>query len=250
MSPTTEHVPGITAAPPSTSEFQVELARIRAAYDRRKSEVPPDRYSDANPRAVIFRQELEQRILRLLTLNRYVPLAEQRVLEVGCGEGRWLRRFCEWGALPENLAGIDLLPERIAAARESNASGVRFYCGSADQIPFNDESVDLVLCMTVFSSILAGTLRAAVAADMRRVLRPGGCILWHDFFVNNVANSDVRRVGKAELARLFPGCEIELSPVTVAAPLGRAVATLPFVYATLARCRIFCTHYLGWIRKP
>jgi SAM-dependent methyltransferase len=247
MSPTTEQAPKI--APSSASEFQPELARIRAAYDRRTREIPADRYSEANPRAAIFQQELEQRILRLLALKGDVPLATQRVLDLGCGNGRWLRRFCKWGAAPENFAGIDLLPERIAAARELSPSDVRFYCGNADQIPFRDRSLDLVLCMSVFSSILEDRLRTAVATDMLRVLRPGGCVLWYDFFVDNPANADVRGVGRSEVARLFPGCEIELSRITVAAPLGRAIAIMPFLYSALARCRIFCTHYLGWIRK-
>ena len=84
--------------------------------------------------------------------------------------------------------------------------------------------------------------------DLRTM--PGGFVVWYDFFVNNPANPDVRGAGRAELARMFSGCEMELSRITVAAPLGRAIATLPSLYATLARCRIFCTHYLGWIRKP
>jgi ubiquinone/menaquinone biosynthesis C-methylase UbiE len=248
MSPTTEHAAEISLSP--TSEFQEELARIRAVYDRRGREVSPDRYADTNPRAAIFQQELEQRILQLLATKSSLSLATQRVLDVGCGDGRWLRRFTQWGASPENLAGIDLLPERIAVARQSSPSAVRFYCGSAGQIPLEHRSVDIVLCMNVFSSILAEGLRAAVATEMLRVLRRGGFVVWYDFFVNNPANSDVRGVGKAELARLFAGCEIELSRITVAAPLGRAIAPLPLLYSVLAKCRIFSTHFLGWICKP
>ena len=248
MSPTTEHSAEVAASP--ASRFQSELARIRAAYDRRNRVVPSDRYSDANPRAAIFQRELEQCVLRLLALKCHLPLDKQRVLDVGCGEGRWLRHFSKWGATPENLDGIDLLPERVAAARELSTPAVRFYCGSADRIPLKDGSRDLVLCMNVFSSIFSDTLRAAIAVDILRVLRSGGCVLWYDFFVNNPANSDVRGVAKSELTRLFPGCDIELSRITVAAPLGRAIATMPLLYSALARCRIFCTHYLGWIRKP
>ena len=248
MSPITEHASEIAGAP--AGEFLPELARIRAAYERRQHEVPPDRYADTNPRAAIFQQELEQRILQLLATKSSLPLGNQRVLDIGCGEGRWLRRFTQWGASPENLVGIDLLPERIAVASESSPSAVRFHCGSADQVPLELRSLDIVLCMNVFSSILADGLRGAVAAEMLRVLRRGGFVVWYDFFVNNPANADVRGVGKAELACLFPGCEIELSRVTVAAPLGRAIAPLPLLYSALAKCRIFSTHYLGWIRKP
>lgn len=247
MPPITDHAPEITAAPAGL--FELELARIRAAYERRKREVAPDLYSDTNPRAAVFQRELEQRILQLLALKSAVPMATRRVLDAGCGEGRWLRRFIQWGASPENVAGIDLLPERVAAARDACPPAVRVLCGSADQIPFEDGSRDIVLCMNVFSSVLSGGLRAAIAAEMLRVLRPGGFVVWYDFFVNNPANPDVRGVAKPEIASLFPGCDIELARVTVAAPLGRAIARLPYIYAALAKCRIFCTHYLGWIHK-
>jgi SAM-dependent methyltransferase len=247
MPPITDHAPEIAVAP--ASPFEHELARIRAAYERRTREVPLDLYSDTNPRAAVFQRELEQRILRLLALKNSRTLATQRILDVGCGDGRWLRRFIQWGASPEKLAGIDLLPERAAGARDACPPTVRALCGSADQAPFDDGSLDIVLCMNVFSSILSGGLRAAVGVEMLRVLRPGGFVLWYDFFVNNPANPDVRGVGKSEIARLFPCCDIELARITVAAPLGRAIAPLPRIYAALAKCRIFCTHYLGWIRK-
>lgn len=243
---TTDHAE-IAAA--RANPFENELARIRAAYARRKREISPERYSETNPRALIFQRELESRILELLTRKCSGRLAESRILDVGCGEGRWLRRFAQWGLAPENLAGVDLLPERIDAAREACPSGVRLFCRNGGELPFAGESFDVVSCMTVFSSILTFGLRDAVAAEMLRVLRPGGVVLWYDFFVNNPANPDVRGVGKAEIARLFSGSAIELARITVAAPLGRAVAPAPFVYSALARCRIFCTHYLGWIRK-
>jgi SAM-dependent methyltransferase len=246
MSLTTDHAELASA---HANPFEDELVRIRAAYARRKREVSPDRYSETNPRALIFQRELESRILELFTPKNIGPLAGARVLDVGCGEGRWLSRFVQWGAAPRNVAGVDLLPERIAAAREACPSSVRLFCCNAGELPFADQSFDVVSSMTVFSSILASGLRDAVAAEMLRVLRPGGVVLWYDFFVDNPANPDVRGVGKAEIARLFSGCDVELARVTVAAPLGRSIATLPFAYAALARCRIFCTHYLGWIHK-
>ncbi len=247
MPPITDHAPEITVAP--ASPFQLELARIRAAYERRRREVPPNLYSDTNPHGAVYQRELEQRILELVSLKIAGTLATQSILDVGCGEGRWLRRFIQWGASPENVAGIDLLPERVVVARDACLPAVRVLCGSADQTSFVDGGFDIVLCMNVLSSILSGDLRAAIATEMLRVLRPGGFVLWYDFFVNNPANPDVRGVRRLEIAGLFPGCDIELGRITVAAPLGRAIARVPYTYAALAKCRIFCTHYLGWIRK-
>lgn len=237
------------ASHPRQDPFAAELARIRAAYSRRNREIPRERYSSSNPRAAIFQQETERRILDLLTRRSSAPIASQQTLDLGCGEGRWLRRLQQWGAAPENLAGVDLLPERIATAREYCAPQIRLTCGNADQLPFASASLDIILCITVFSSILDSNLREAVAAEMQRVLRSGGFVVWHDFFVNNPRNRDVRGVRKSEIRRLFPECEIELARITVAAPLGRAIAKMPRLYSALAKCRVFSTHYLGYFRR-
>lgn len=236
------------SAPPQR-EFESELARIRFAYARRNCNLPGDLYSPANPRAAIFHHETARRVLDLLHRKITAPLASQKILDLGCGEGRWLGRFIQWGAQPENLAGIDLLPERIAVARESCPPQIRLLCGNAGQLPFASESLDLITSFTVFSSILDLRLKSAIASEMQRVLRPGGLIFWHDFFLNNPTNPDVRGVGKREISHLFPACEIDLARITVAAPLGRAVATMPHLYSALAKCRIFSTHYLGSFRK-
>ena len=139
---------------PQNVKFAGELARIRTAYERRKRQIPPDRYSESNPRAVVFHRELERRVKDLLARKHLGPLSEQRILDVGCGEGRWLRNFAEWGAAPTNLSGIDLLPERVARAKDVCDSSVRVFCGNAAQLEMEDRSVDIALCFTVFSSIL------------------------------------------------------------------------------------------------
>ena len=38
------------------------------------------------------------------------------ILDVGCGNGKWLRTLMEWGATANNLHGIDLLPDRVEKA--------------------------------------------------------------------------------------------------------------------------------------
>jgi ubiquinone/menaquinone biosynthesis C-methylase UbiE len=229
--------------------FECELERIRAVYARRKRELPAERYSDSNPRASIFYSELGRRILGLLQRQSLGCLSEKQVLDVGCGEGRWLRRFLDWGVAPEGLAGIDLLPDRIAVARQRCHPLIRFSCGNAACLPFADRCVDIVSCMTVFSSILSHELKVAIAGEILRVLRPGGFVLWYDFVFGNPANRDVRGIRRNELTRLFPKCEMQFERVTVFAPLGRAVASIPRFYSALAGCRVFSTHYLGCIRK-
>ena len=172
-----------------------EEARIRQSYGARSW----DAYSWTAPAYQFMMQERERRILAMLAAQGMLPLTDRSILEIGCGTGAWLRDFVKWGATPANLVGMDLLEERIEQARRLCPPGVRVSTGSATELDHPDASFDIVLQATVFTSILDATIRAAVAREMLRVLRPGGMILWYDFHVNNPRNPDVRKVDAREL---------------------------------------------------
>jgi SAM-dependent methyltransferase len=145
---------------------------------------------------------------------------------------------------------VDLLPDRVDEARQNSPAGVTILCGNAAQLDFPDDTFDLVIQSTVFTSILDAALRQAVAAEMVRLVRPGGLILWYDYYFDNPSNPDVRGVRKSEIRGLFPQCSIDLRRVTLAPPLARALAP----YSTLAcHCLeafpFLRTHYLGAIRR-
>jgi SAM-dependent methyltransferase len=231
----------------TTTEREAEEARIRQAYARR----PQDgRDSWFNAGHVFMLQERERQVLRLFAHEAFDRLDEKRILDIGCGRGQWLRDLVKWGARPEQITGVDLLPDRVAEARQGSPSGVTVLCGNAAHLDVPDASFDLVIQSTVFTSILDATLREAVAREMIRLLRRDGLILWYDYHVDNPSNPDVRGVGKREIQRLFPECSIHLQRVTLAPPLARALAP----YSTLA-CHLLHavpllrTHYLGAIRK-
>src|SRR5262245_33299627 len=134
-----------------------EEARIRAAYAKRdEADV---RYSWFSPGYQFMVQQRERRLLTLLRRYDCENLAAKKILEVGCGTGQWLRDFIKWGARPENLTGIDLLPERVSRARRLCPPSVRIECASASALPFSDRTFDLVLQSTMFTSILDPDLR-------------------------------------------------------------------------------------------
>jgi len=194
-------------------------------------------------------EEVERGVRALFARKRWVPLEKLRVLDVGCGEGYWLRLLAKWGASPENLAGIDLLPERVEAARALCPQLVTLTAGDASSLEFGDATFDVLLSFTVFSSILDPALKTALAREMLRVLRPDGFVSWYDFHANNPRNKDVRGIRKREIERLFSGCRIDLERITLAPPLGRLVANRPRLYTFLSNSRALCTHYLGRIEK-
>lgn len=157
-------------------------------------------------------KDLEHRIASLLP-----SLRGKRILDVGCGSGFWIERYIAWGATPEYVTGIDLVPERIQAA--SRIPGVRFICGDASETGLPDASQDLVTQNLCLSSAL-DVVRHRIAAEMRRVLKPGGIIVWYDLRVNT-HNPNVRKVTDRELRSLFPGYAIDISHAFIVPILAR-----------------------------
>lgn len=228
--------------------LDAEEARIDAAYRRRAA--AGERYSSFEQGHLFMVQQLERRILAALRVQGFDPLHDRRILEVGCGSGYWLRQFIQWGARPENLAGVDLMEARVAEAKSLSPAAVEIRQANAAHLNFADKTFDLVFQATVFTSILDRGLKTKIAAEMIRVTKADGIVLWYDFRVNNPWNRDVRGVKQDEIRSLFPGCSIRLRPVILAPPVVRRLAP----YAWMGCCLLekvpwLCTHYLGVIRK-
>ncbi len=122
--------------------------------------------------------------------------------------------------------------------------------GDATRLPWPNGRFPLVIASTVFSSILDPVVRRMVASEINRVLAPGGALLWYDLRVNNAANPHVRKVGRPELLRLFPGLKGEIRSVTLAPPVGRAVIPASWLLAELLEMiPVLRTHLLAVMVK-
>jgi hypothetical protein len=89
-----------------------------------------------------------------------------------------------------------------------------------------------------------------VAAEMLRVVKGAGLILWYDFHVNNPWNRDVHGIRRHEIHQLFPSCQIQLRRITLAPPLVRFLGPYSWLSCyLLSKIPWLCTHYLGVIRK-
>jgi SAM-dependent methyltransferase len=231
----------------STDVLEIEEARIRAAYAARTID---ERYSCFNNAHLLSLQQRERVLLAALKRHGIRSLASTSVLEIGCGNGHWLREFIKWGARPEHLTGIDLMADRVAEARHLSPPDVKTTVGSAIRLNESAGSVDIVLQSMVFTSILESSVRMQVAQEMLRVLKPDGLIIWYDYHVNSPGNREVRGVSRREIRRLFPSCRIELRRVTLVAPFARQIAPrFPSLSVLCGAIPWLCTHYLGIIRK-
>jgi SAM-dependent methyltransferase len=197
-------------------------------------------------------QERQRALIALLNRHAPAPLAELRAVEVGCGAGGNLLELMQLGFSPQQLVGLELLPERLTLARERLPAALRLHGGDASEAPIEPGSQDLVLAFTVFSSILDGAVQQRLADAMWHWLRPGGAVLWYDFVVNNPRNPDVRGVPLARVRRLFPAAStIDARRITLVPPLARALCRLhPALYTLANTLPLLRTHRLAWLQKP
>jgi SAM-dependent methyltransferase len=228
-----------------------ELERIRTVYDARAAGLAPGTYSVLRPGELHMLQRREEVALRLLRRIAGLDLGTSDILDVGCGRGLRLLDWLRWGASPERLAGIDLMADKAEAARRLLPSA-RIATGSADTLPFPDAHFDIVTQAMTISSILDPAMRRRVAAEMMRVLRPGGAILWYDMRMGNPRNPNTRPVGRRELADLFPGATMEIASLTLAPPLARRLAPLSFTLCRLTEALVppLRSHLAALIRRP
>lgn len=219
-----------------------ELEQIARRYARRDA---GDRYSLLRPEVWRMWQERQRALLRLLAARPGRP-TDWCATEVGCGAGGNLLDLLRLGLRPAHLTGIELLPERLAAARAALPESVRLLAGDASAADVAPGSQDLVLQFTVFSSILDDALQQRVAAAMWAWLKPGGAVVWYDFTVDNPRNPDVRGVPLARVHALFPHGHFTVRRITLAPPLARA---LPAAYPLLNLLPFLRTHRLVLIEK-
>lgn len=208
-----------------TADSEREAARVRAAYARRAERGLDARYEYWRPANLFIYQGRERALLDVLRAAGLLPLGERQVLDLGCGDGAVLRDLLRYGAAPASLHGLDLIEARVARARELTP-GARIEVGDGQALPFEAGRFDLVLAFTLLSSLADPAARARVAAEMQRVLRPGGLIVIYDFWVNPL-NRDVRPLGRGELRRLFAGRQADWRSVTLAPPLVRLLVDRP-----------------------
>lgn len=125
------------------------------------------------------------------------------VLDLGCGTGRFSAAIARW--LGARVIGIDPSPEMLRAASLGPGSGVSYVLGKAEHIPLAASACDFAWLSTVVHHFDDLNL---VAADLRRVLRPGGAVVIRSWFPGRADVTHFRYFpGARKIAETFPTIE-------------------------------------------
>ena len=119
---------------------------IAEAFDQRRDWIPPD--------FKLFSQYIKQ---------------EDKVLDIGCGNGRLKEIMLE----NTDYYGIDFSEGMIERAKKRYPKA-KFFQTKPFEFPFDDNSFDKVFCLSVLHHIPSKSFRIKFLKEIKRVLKPKG----------------------------------------------------------------------------
>lgn len=131
--------------------------------------MPADPYAKWAPTYPPYAHNALMEVEQMVMLSLLPPVANRRVLDVGCGTGRYIRLL---GALGARVLGVDRSTAMLARALESEAALVR---GDMTALPVASATCDVVLCGL---SIMDVAVLDEVVGEFARVLRRRGVALY------------------------------------------------------------------------
>ena len=162
------------------------LAGLWRVFDRRTQERIPSPEGIEDPEvAAAFEwvsRTPQMRLMRNFVVSQAAVLKDQgEAVDLGCGSGQLAIEMAR-KAPGLHVTGIDLSEKMIADARQSAQrvaleDRVDFRLGNVEEIPFPDQSLDLVLST---ASLHHWTKPVKVLNEIDRVLKPGGAYFVFD----------------------------------------------------------------------
>ena len=116
-----------------------------------------------------MRRQKAHKIIRVL--HHYLGRDDLKglfALDIGCSAGFIAAELAADGA---DSTGVDIDVPGVEAARARFGDKVNFLCTSADALPMEDESLDIVVFNHIYEHVVDAD---AVVSEIHRVLKPGG----------------------------------------------------------------------------
>ncbi|MEV0250004.1 methyltransferase domain-containing protein [Nocardia sp. NPDC050712] len=139
----------------------------------------PDRFDRAGQDQLVDVRDLQAALPGIHRLRDWAHDAlalhpGERAVDIGSGTGSEVLAFADAVGPTGTAVGVEPDPHLLASAErraKDTGSHAKFHSGDAYGLPFGADSFDAALCERVFQHL---TAPARAAAELARVLRPGG----------------------------------------------------------------------------
>lgn len=146
------------------------------------------------------------------TLASLVPLAGQRIIELGCGAAKLARELLQ--RHPDcALTGVEVDVRQHAKNMASPQRGLTFLSGVAQAIPVGDSSNDLALMLKSLHHVPVAAMAQALA-EVARVLRPGGHLYVSEPMFQGALNEIIRLYNDEQVVRLAAQAALDAALAT------------------------------------
>ena len=152
----------------------------------------------------------------------------QDLLDCGCGTGPMISLLYEKDS-SKHYVGLDLTPKMIEVAQNKNLEGTEWIVGDCENLPFEDDSFDVIICTNSFHHYPNPQL---FFENVKRVLRPGGRLILQDYtapapilwlmnhtempLANLIGHGDVRAYSMSQIREFCDNCELTIEKIEAA----------------------------------
>ena len=134
-----------------------------------------NKYAKERHKSIIEGKMPSHRFVEKPMMKSMIPdLTSKKILMLGCGTAEEVELLKEFGAVDQNLIGIDISEKEIELAKEFYPN-VEFIVGDMHNLPFKGETFDFI-----YSSLAVhySAEPLKVYNEVHRVLKPGGLFLF------------------------------------------------------------------------
>lgn len=126
---------------------------------------------DAKSKRAVKAKEIERNIV----LDMLSDIANKRILDAGCGTGRYIEKLVQRNV---NIVGIDASINMIKICSEkfTKKEKVKLYVSDIEHTPFKEKSFDVVLCLDILH-IFTKNSREFILDNLFKLVVPGGVII-------------------------------------------------------------------------
>lgn len=115
-------------------------------------------------------------LLNILGQHNYRNLEAYKILDIGCGNGRDLRMFCEFGGSPQNCYGIDFVKSAIDYAKENSPKAMHYSHGDFFENKYADNKFTIIFLFNTLANIIEDDEILRLQKEINRILEWNGLL--------------------------------------------------------------------------